>query len=362
MEITTLLTDAINGRFLSHTEGLFLYQNASTPLLQFAANEIRKQHHNDGVVSWIIDRNVNLTNVCISRCKFCNFHRLVNQDGTYITSIDEYKPKIEQLFALGGNQLLLQGGMHPRLKLDFYVKLFSELKSMYPNLKLHALGPPEVVHLARMEKCSFAEVLTALRAAGLDSLPGAGAEILCDRVRRELSPGKCLTADWLEVMRVAHRMHITTSATMMYGHIETMAERIEHLIVLRDVQAEKPADSEGFTAFIPWPFQDSGTVLQKEYGINNTSTAEDYVRLLAISRIMLVNFKNIQASWLTTGINVGQLCLHGGANDLGSIMIEENVVSSAGVSRQIDAARMQDAIRAAGFTPRRRNQAYEYVD
>ena len=357
-----LLSKAIGGEFLSVEEGLFLYQNASTPLLQYAANEIRKQHHNDGMVTWIIDRNVNITNVCISRCKFCNFHRLVNQDGTYITSLDEYKPKIEQLFALGGNQILLQGGMHPKLKLDFYVSLFSSLKQAFPNIKLHALGPPEVVHLARLERCSVGEVLQALRAAGLDSLPGAGAEILSDRVRRELSPGKCLTQDWLDVMREAHRMKMTTSATMMFGHIETLQERIEHLALLRGVQAEKPADSEGFTAFIPWPFQDSGTVLQTQYGVNNDSSAEDYVRLLAISRIMLVNFKNIQASWLTTGITVGQLCLHGGANDLGSIMIEENVVSAAGVSRQIDAERMQEAIRAAGFMPRRRNQQYQYIE
>jgi cyclic dehypoxanthinyl futalosine synthase len=331
-------------------------------LLMDIAHQIRRKKHPGNKVGWLIDRNVNITNVCQSRCKFCNFHTIEGKPNAYITTLDEYKQKIEELFQYGGDQLLLQGGLHPKLGLDYYVKLFSQHKSLYPNLKLHALGPPEIVHLAKMANLSFKSVLSTLIDAGLDSLPGAGAEILCDRVRKEISPGKAGSNEWLDVMREAHKLNMVTSATMMYGHVETVEERIEHLIKIRDVQAEKPSGSIGFVAFIPWPFQDEGTVLQTKYGIRNNTSAEDYVRLIAISRMMLPNVDNIQASWLTVGKDTAQLCLYAGANDFGSIMIEENVVSSAGAKYTMDAAGIQDAIRQAGFEPKLRNQKYEYLD
>jgi len=251
--------------------------------------------------------------------------------------------------------------LHPDLGLDYYVSLFSELKKLYPNLKLHALGPPEIVHLSRLSGKDYAGVLNSLREAGLDSLPGAGAEILADRVRSLVSKYKCNTQEWLDVMRVAHKMNLTTSATMMFGHIETIEERINHLVLLRDIQQEKPAGSKGFIAFIPWPFQDEGTVLRKRLGVINKVSGEEYIRTIAISRIMLPNFDNIQASWLTVGKETGQLCLHAGANDFGSIMIEENVVSSAGAQNTFDAEGIQQAIREAGLIPQRRNQEYQEV-
>jgi cyclic dehypoxanthinyl futalosine synthase len=238
--------------------------------------------------------------------------------------------------------------------------LFRQLKSHFPKLKLHALGPPEIVFISKKERKSYRYILEALVEAGLESLPGAGAEILSDRVRKIVSPGKCKTNEWLDVMREAHRMNLVTSATMMFGHIETPRERIEHLAFIRQVQGEKPDGAHGFVSFIPWPFMDEGTELQKQ-GIRNQSTAGDYLRLIAISRLMLNNVVNIQASWLTVGAVTAQLCLHGGANDFGSIMMEENVVSAAGASYKMDAAGIQQAIRDAGFEPRYRNQAYEDV-
>jgi cyclic dehypoxanthinyl futalosine synthase len=276
-----------------------------------------------------------------------------------VTSTEDYISKIDELFSLGGDQLLLQGGMNPALDLNFYADLFSSLKKHYPSLKLHALGPPEVVYLAKKEQLSFYEVLSVLIAAGLDSLPGAGAEILSDRVRKIVSPAKATSGEWLEVMRQAHKLNLPTSATMMFGHVETVTERIEHLIKLRDLQAEKEKDHFGFITFIPWPFQDEGTVLLKKHGVRSGYNGPDYIRMIAMSRIMLNNIKNIQASILTVGKEIGMLSLHAGANDLGSIMIEENVVSAAGANNRFNAAEMQSVIREAGFVPGRRNQKYE---
>lgn len=338
---------------------MFLYEHAPTSGLMFVANELRKQKKPGNKVTWIIDRNANTTNVCIANCKFCNFFRRPGHDESYITTIKEYKQKIEETFLYGGDQLLLQGGHHPELGLSFYTDLFRELKSLYPALKLHALGPPEVAHIAKLEKMSHTEVLNALKSAGLDSLPGAGAEILNDRVRRLISKGKCSGREWLDIMRAAHRLGLTTSATMMFGHIETIEERFEHLVLLREVQSEKPEGAKGFIAFIPWPFQDDGTLLKRVKGITNKVTAEEYIRMIALSRIMLPNIDNIQASWLTVGKQTAQLCLHAGANDFGSIMIEENVVSAAGAPHRFTSRGIQDAIREAGFEPQLRNQQYE---
>lgn len=360
MQVSDLLHRALNLEFLSAEEGVFLLENASTAELMYVGNQLRFRHVPDPVVTWIIDRNSNTTNVCIANCKFCNFYRRPGHEESYITSIPEYKQKIDELFELGGEQLLLQGGHHPDLGLDFYVKLFSELKSLYPTLKLHALGPPEIAHVAKLEKMSHYDVLKALKAAGLDSLPGAGAEILNDRVRRLISKGKCGGQEWLDVMRAAHQLHLTTSATMMFGHIETNYERMEHLVWIREVQAEKPAGAKGFIAFIPWPFQDEDTMLKRLKRARNTVTSDEYVRMIALSRIMLPNITNIQASWLTVGKPTAQICLHSGANDFGSIMIEENVVSAAGAKFRFTANGIQDAIREAGFEPRLRNQQYEF--
>jgi cyclic dehypoxanthinyl futalosine synthase len=274
--------------------------------------------------------------------------------------MDQYRTKIEETFRFGGDQLLLQGGHHPDLGLAFYVDLFKALKNEFPNLKLHALGPPEIAHISKLEGISHEQVLKALKLAGLDSLPGAGAEILNDRVRRMISKGKCSGGEWLDVMRAAHRLDITSSATMMFGHVETIEERFEHLISIRQVQSEKPSHAKGFIAFIPWPFQDEGTLLRNVRGIRNHVSAEEYVRMVAISRIMLPNIDNIQASWLTVGKQVAQVCLYGGANDFGSIMIEENVVSAAGAPHRFTSKGIQDAIREAGFEPKLRNQQYDY--
>jgi cyclic dehypoxanthinyl futalosine synthase len=361
-EYNNLYKKALNLEFLTIDEGLLLYENAALEDLIFIGNELRKKHKQNNIVTWQIDRNVNITNSCISQCKFCNFYKKPNDKSVYVTTIDEYKVKIDELIRLGGNQLLLQGGLHPKLKLNFYTDLFSDLKKLYPNIKLHALGPPEIVHIARLEKKSYKEILEALVESGLDSLPGAGAEILCDRVRKSISPVKADTQQWLDVMREAHKLNLGTSATMMFGHIETRRERIEHLVSIREVQSEKLDSAYGFLAFIPWPFQDENTFLQREYGITNDVRSEEYIRTIAISRIMLPNIKNIQASWLTVGKDVAQICLHAGANDFGSIMIEENVVSSAGAHFKFDAEGIQKAIVEAGFTPRLRNQKYEFID
>ena len=360
MKTEGLLLRAMDFEFLSVEEGMYLFENASTTDLMYAAHHMRMKHKPEKVVTWIIDRNSNTTNVCIANCKFCNFFRPPGHDESYVTTIDQYKEKIEETFRYGGEQLLLQGGHHPDLGLDYYSKLFSELKSLYPNLKLHALGPPEIAHIAKIEGKSHSYVLEKLHESGLDSLPGAGAEILDDRVRRLISRGKCGAQEWLDVMRAAHQLKITTSATMMFGHIETIRERFEHFEKIRQVQSEKPDDANGFLAFIPWPFMDEDTILRKLRNIQNEVTNDEYIRMIALSRIMLPNIKNIQASWLTVGKETAQVCLHAGANDFGSIMIEENVVSAAGAPHRFTSAGIQEAIREAGYEPRLRNQQYEY--
>jgi cyclic dehypoxanthinyl futalosine synthase len=360
MHISDLLHRALQLDWLSPEEGVFLFENAPTAELMYVGNAIRQHHVPGNVVTWIIDRNSNTTNVCIANCKFCNFYRRPGHEEAYITTMEEYRVKIQETFRLGGEQLLLQGGHHPDLGLSFYADLFRQLKSEFPNLKLHALGPPEIAHIAKLEGLSHYEVLKSLKEAGLDSLPGAGAEILDDRVRRLISKGKCGGQEWLDVMRAAHQLHLTTSATMMFGHIETNLERMQHFAAIRQVQSEKPADAKGFLAFIPWPFQDEDTILRKIKRARNAVTGDEYVRMIAMSRIMLPNIINIQASWLTVGKQVAQVCLHAGANDFGSIMIEENVVSAAGARFRFTAEGIQTAIREAGYVPQLRNQQYEY--
>src|SRR5258705_8499973 len=360
MNLALLFKKALDAEFLSVEEGMFLFNNAALSELILIADELRKTKVSHGKVTWIIDRNVNTTNVCIANCKFCNFYRIPGHKDSYITDIETYKRKIDETFRYGGDQLLLQGGHHPGLGLSFYFDLFKEVKRLYPTLKLHALCPPEEAHITKLEKSTHRKVLIALREAGLDSLPGPGAEILTDRVRRLISKGKCGTREWLDIMIEAHKLNITTSATMMFGHVETVQERFEHLVKLREVQSRKPAGAKGFLAFIPWTFQDVDTLLAKIRGVHNKVTGEEYIRMIAISRIMLPNILNIQASWLTVGKEVAQICLHAGANDFGSIMIEENVVSAAGAPYRFTSEGIQNAIREASFEPQLRNQQYEF--
>jgi cyclic dehypoxanthinyl futalosine synthase len=374
MKTDVILDRALGREDLTVGEGLWLWERVPLQVLAGAADHVRRDTlaragrraaeageetlSDPAVVTWQIDRNVNITNVCISGCKFCNFHCRPAETGrAYILGIEDYIPRIEQTLALGGDQLLLQGGLHPRLGIEFYTGLFAELKRLYPQLKLHALGAPEVAHIARISDLGVRETLERLVAAGLDSLPGAGAEILVDEVRRRISPAKPTVREWIEVMREAHRMNLPTSATMMYGHIETPRDIVQHLITIRDLQAEKPRGAHGFVAFIPWIFRSAGTVLERE-GVASRFSPLEYLRVIALSRLVLNNILNIQASWLTVGVPTAQMALHSGANDMGSIMIEENVVSSAGARENFDAVGIQAAIRAAGFTPRLRDQLY----
>ena len=360
MESKQLIAKALKKEFLSKEEGQFLFENLPTTELMGVANALRQMQVPGNVVTWQIDRNVNTTNACNANCKFCNFFRHPKHEEVYITDIETYTIKIEETIKFGGDQLLLQGGHHPDLGLDYYTKLFSELKTLYPEIKLHALGPPEVAHICKIGGISHLQALTALKKAGMDSMPGAGAEILSDRVRRLISKGKCTGQEWLDIMKVAHQIGLTTSATMMFGHIETLEERFDHLVRIREVQAQKPEEENGFLAFIPWPFMDDGTLLQRVKGINNETSADEYIRMLAICRIMLPNIKNIQTSWLTVGADTAQLTLHGGANDMGSIMLEENVVSVAGAPHRFTSKDIQKCIEEAGYIPQLRDQNYDF--
>ncbi|HXW08779.1 MAG TPA: cyclic dehypoxanthinyl futalosine synthase [Vicinamibacterales bacterium] len=350
----THLADKVrSGTRLSRAEALELYQHAPTALLGRLADEIRARRHPEGIVTYIIDRNVNYTNVCVARCAFCAFYRPVGSAEGYVLGFEEIFRKIDETIALGGGQLLLQGGHNPDLPLEWYEDLFRSVKQRYPAFRLHALSPPEVIHLSRMSRVPVPQVIDRLIAAGLDSIPGGGAEILVDRVRRILNCYSKATADeWLDVMRHAHRAGLRTTATMMYGTVETMEERLEHLFRLRDLQDEHG----GFTAFIAWSYQPEHTELG-----GAEATGVEYLRTLAIARLVLDNFDNLQASWVTQGGKVGQLSLAYGANDMGSVMIEENVVRAAGASYCMDEIEIVRNIENAGFTPRRRNMHYRIL-
>ncbi|MBR2975512.1 MAG: dehypoxanthine futalosine cyclase [Alistipes sp.] len=361
--IDEILEKALEREPLTRDEAYLLYDEAPLQVLCGVADSLRRTAVEDSsVVTWQIDRNVNITNVCKSGCRFCNFHcKPHEEDKAYITTMAEYRQKIDEALSLGADQLLLQGGLHPRLGVEFYETLFRQIKREYPTLRLNALGAPEISHIAERDKLSTVEVLERLHAAGLDTLPGAGAEILADDVRKRISPAKPSAREWVRVMHEAHKLNIPTTATMMYGHVEQPHQRIDHLITIRDLQALKPEGSRGFTAFIPWVFCPTGTELERE-GIAPRFSATEYLRIIAMSRIILHNIRNIQASWLTVGKQVAEIALHSGANDLGSIMIEENVVSSAGASTRFDREEIKATIRRAGFQPKLRNQLYEYRD
>jgi cyclic dehypoxanthinyl futalosine synthase len=342
-----------SGRRLEAPEALELYLHAPTSLLGELADEVRARKHTDGIVTYIIDRNVNYTNVCVARCNFCAFYRPVGSSEGYVLGFEEIFRKIDETIALGGGQLLLQGGHNPDLPLDWYEDLFRAVKQKYPRFKLHALSPPEVIHISRTSRLPVAQVLERLIASGLDSVPGGGAEILVDRVRKLLNCYNKATADeWLDVMRHAHRAGLRTTATMMYGTVETIEERLEHLFRLRELQDEMG----GFTAFITWSYQPEHTELG-----GSEATGVEYLRTLAIARLVLDNFDNLQASWVTQGGKVGQLSLAFGANDMGSVMIEENVVRAAGAAYCMDEIEIVRNIEDAGFTAKRRNMHYEIL-
>lgn len=346
---------------LSLTEALLLWNTAPLDELMAVAHRVRMLHIPEQRVTWQIDRNINITNACAAGCLFCGFHAGAGNLPLFTTTQDEYREKIKELLEKGGDQILLQGGLDPRMTLEDYEMLFRWLKQEFPAVKLHALGPPEIVFIAHQAHCSTQEVLKRLIAAGLDSLPGAGAEILNERVRKKISPRKATAAQWVAVMREAQSMGLLTSATMMYGHIETIEERIEHLLLLRNLQVESLQNGwRGFLAFIAWPYQGNGTRLAKmiEY---KPVTGTEHLRLTALARLLLTNIPHIQASWLTVGHEIAALSLWGGADDMGSIMIEENVVSATGTEYKMDAEGMMSLIRSAGFEPVRRNQAYEHV-
>jgi len=356
--IETILQKALDGGRLNQVEATGLFACTDMTLLGNVAQRLARARAktNDNVVTYIIDRNINYTNICITDCDFCAFYRKEDSAEAYVLPFATIGQKIEEMMAQGGQQILLQGGHNKDLGIEYFEDLFAKIKEKY-GIHLHALSPPEIVHTSKISKLSIAETLRRLQAAGLDSIPGGGGEILVDRVRDAVSPKKCTADQWLEVMDTAHRLGLPTTATMMFGHVETVAERAEHLLRIRDQQDQ----SGGFTAFIPWPFQSGGgTPLARQLGGKGTSGL-DYLRTLAISRIVLDNIDHIQSSWVTQGPKIGQTALYYGANDMGSIMMEENVVSAAGTTYSLDEKEIRRLITDSGHQPRRRNMRYEYV-
>jgi cyclic dehypoxanthinyl futalosine synthase len=341
----------LGGERLSREEGVALLRDADLLELGMLADAVRQRLHPEGVVTYIIDRNINYTNVCTAQCAFCAFYRDLPSKEGYLLSKEQLAQKIEETLALGGNQILLQGGLHPDLGIEFYEELFRWMKSTYP-IWIHGLSPAEIKHIDRVSSLTTEQTLRRLIAAGLDSIPGGGAEVLSDRVRQIIGIAKGSTADWLDVMETAHRLGLRTTATMMFGHVETLEERIDHLLHLRDLQDR----TGGFTAFIAWTFQPTNTAMA-----GDELTSFQYLRTLAVARVMLDNFPSVQASWVTQGGKVGQVSLRFGANDFGSLMIEENVVSAAGAHFRLTEAEIARNIQDAGFVPKRRTMHYEIV-
>lgn len=377
--VSQILDKALSGGRISVEEGVYLYNNANLLELGNAANLIKRRKmaeigRNPDMVTFVVDRNINYTNVCSSECKFCNFYRTADATDAYVLSNDQIGHKIEELLAAGGTQILIQGGVNPDLKLDYYIKLFQYIKSRYPTITVHGLSAVEILNIAKFSDKSVHDTLKILHEAGLDSVPGAGAEMLVDRVRDIISPYKMSSADWLNVMEEVHRLGMNTSSTMVYGSVETLEERFIHLDKLRQLQDK----TKGFTAFILWPFQPDGTELQAEIKdnpdlvqiANTTSSSQnkidntgfEYIKMVALSRIMLDNFSNIQASWVTQGLKMGQVSLSFGTNDMGGTMMEENVVSQAGTVHYTTQQQLIDAVRKAGFTPAKRDTKYNILE
>ena len=351
-DIDRILAKAVAGDRLTPDEGVGLFGCRDLARLGRAAHAVSQRLHPEPYRTYNIDRNVNYTNVCAAVCDFCAFYRKSGDADAYVLSRDELHQKVRETLALGGDQILLQGGMHPSLKLQWYEDMLGDLRRSFPSVNLHAFSPPEIVNFARVNKLTIEEVLRRLKAAGLGSLPGGGAEILADRVRKQLTKGKALTDDWLEVMRVWHRLGGRSTATMMFGHIETDAERIEHLDRIRSLQDE----TGGFTAFICW-------TLQPGHKMSDAPAAGsfEYLRTQAIARLYLQNVPNIQSSWVTQGAKIGQVALFFGANDMGSLMIEENVVAAAGTVHHLTLQQIRDAISEAGWVPRQRDVFYNLL-
>ena len=348
------------GERLSAADGLRLWRHPNLPELGTLADFVRTRKHPAPIVTYVTGRNVNYTNICWVKCKFCAFYRLPGREGEYVLPKETIFRKIDEMLELGGIEILLQGGLNPELKIDYFEELFRSVAERYPQVILHALSPTEILYLAKISKLPVAEAITRLKAAGLHSIPGGGAEMLVDEVRDKIAPLKDRTDEWLGVMREAHRQGLRSTVTMMYGTVETLEQRIEHLLRVRDVQDEYG----GFTAFIPWSFQPDGTPLGDELKARDDwhpATAYDYLRTVAVSRLMLDNIENIQASWVTQGIEVAQISLRYGVNDFGSTMMEENVVRAAGTSFQVQIREIEEHIRTAGFAPRRRNTRYELL-
>ena len=357
--------DSLSGKVLageriSRDEALELYRWPLEELgvLATARRDLAKGKSYEGrgcnIVTYIVDRNINYTNVCNVYCKFCAFYRTEKDDDHYVLSFEQIDQKLDELTAAGGVQILMQGGHHPKLPFAWYLDLLHHIRKKYPQINIHGFSPPEFQHFAEVFGMPLREVISKFKEAGLGSIPGGGGEILVDRVRERISPLKCTSDEWLEVMQVAHELGLNSSATMMFGHVETIEDRIEHLQRLRDQQDV----SGGFTAFICWTFQPQHTVLKIEYP---TGVAE-YLRTQALARIFLDNFENVQSSWVTQGPGIGQVALKFGANDFGSVMMEENVVSSAGTTFRLDAAAIESLIRDAGYEPRRRNNWYQLLN
>ncbi len=354
--IEAILKKALDGERISGEEALTLFSTHDMLLLGNVASRIARRKRDDRVITYIVDRNINYTNICVTDCAFCAFYRKEKDDDAYVLPFETIAEKIEETLALGGRQILLQGGHNVNLRIEYFEDLFQKIKEKY-DIHLHALSPPEIVHTSQVSKLSIEETLKRLRAAGLDSIPGGGAEILVDKVRHEIGPKKCTTDQWLEVMAIAHRMGIPTTATMMFGHVESLEDRVEHLLRIREQQDQ----TGGFTAFIPWPWQPGNTKLSDDRGGKTAVTGLDYLKTLAISRIVLDNFDNIQSSWVTQGPKVGQVALYYGANDMGSTMLEENVVRAAGTVFCLNEKDIRRLITDGGFTPQKRNMRYQFV-
>ena len=356
-----LAEGVLAGARLSAAEALRLHEEADLATLAALADEVRRRKHPEGVVTYIVDRNLNPTNVCVTDCGFCAFYaRPKDEEKAYVLDRETIYRKIQETVDVGGVQILMQGGHHPYLKVDWFEELLSDIKARWPALHLHAMSPPEIDHLARISKISTREVIRRLHAAGMDSIPGGGAEILVEEVRERIAPKKTRSEDWLRIMREAHEEGLRTTATMMFGHVETVADRIEHLDRLRALQDE----TGGFTAFIDWTFQPGDNPMGQRMLANgwHKATHAEYFRTTAVARVFLDNFDNLQASFVTQGADAATLSLRMGCNDFGSAMLEENVVSAAGCFELVALEKIEDCIRSAGFVPRQRNQRYEIID
>lgn len=349
-----ILKKAVDGHRITPEECLELMRCDDLASLGAAANAVSQRLHPENYRTYNIDRNINYTNICTAVCDFCAFYRGPKSDEGYVLSREELLAKIEETVNLGGEQILLQGGLHPKFKIDWYEEMLQDIKSKYPQVNVHGFSPPEIYHFTKVNNMTLEEVLTRLKNAGMGSLPGGGAEILVDRVRSEITRGKVMTDDWLNVMRVWHQLGGRSSATMMFGHVETIEERVEHLERLRQLQDE----TGGFTAFICWTFQPENTELPDI----PPAGSHAYLKMLAISRLYLDNFANLQSSWVTQGLKIGQVSLQFGANDMGSLMLEENVVAEAGTVHYLTLEQIRDAIREIGYVPRQRNVHYELVE